>query len=346
MKPHALLRSCWLALTAGGFLLSCPLPAHAQKADFRKSSPQVVQVFRPVVARPSESTVRVRCDDRDVALGTVTGADGWILTKASALSGKIICRLKNGQELPAKVIGVQDKYDLAMLRVEPMGTLTPVKWEDSKAATVGRWAASVGTGEDPVAVGVISVAARPYKAGDQHLLNANGGFLGVGLDEADGGARIKSVMPGGPAQKAGLKADDVVIQVNKKKVLGMESFQDVVGRHKPGAEITLKVKRNKEVLELKAKLVRRPPQLAGNPQELMGSPLSNRRGGFPMILQHDGVLLPRDCGGPLVDLDGKVLGINIARAGRTETYAIPADAVRGLLADLMGGNLRPATKDD
>ena len=73
----------------------------------------------------------------------------------------------------------------------------------------------------------------------------------------------------------------------------------------------------------------------------MGGPLSERRNGFPMILQHDTVLRPSDCGGPLVDLDGKVIGINIARAGWSETYAAPAEAVLGLMYDLMSGKLAP-----
>ena len=48
-----------------------------------------------------------------------------------------------------------------------------------------------------------------------------------------------------------------------------------------------------------------------------------------------------DCGGPLVDLSGKVIGINIARAGRTETYALPADVVQALLGPLENGKLAP-----
>ena len=63
----------------------------------------------------------------------------------------------------------------------------------------------------------------------------------------------------------------------------------------------------------------------------MGTKLSNRRGGFPAILQHDSGLRPDACGGPLVDIDGKAVGINIARAGRTETYAIPSDDIGMLL---------------
>ena len=69
--------------------------------------------------------------------------------------------------------------------------------------------------------------------------------------------------------------------------------------------------------------------------------MSKKRGGFPVILQHDTVIKPTDCGGPLVDLDGKAVGINIARAGRTESYAIPTEAVLGLIADLKSGKLAP-----
>jgi serine protease Do len=118
-----------------------------------------------------------------------------------------------------------------------------------------------------------------------------------------------------------------------------------MARQKAGAEVTLTLSRGKDQLEVTAKLARYQPSRA-EMQSQMGSLLSERRGGFPSILQHDTVLAPTDCGGPLVDLDGKVLGVNIARAGRVESYAIPAEAVREVLADLMAGNLPPPTKED
>ena len=88
------------------------------------------------------------------------------------------------------------------------------------------------------------------------------------------------------------------------------------------------------------------PQLGGgfdrgDFQNKMGSTLSEKRAGFPIILQHDTVLKSSDCGGPLVDLDGKVVGINIARAGRTETYAIPAEALQPIIAELKSGKFPP-----
>jgi serine protease Do len=53
-----------------------------------------------------------------------------------------------------------------------------------------------------------------------------------------------------------------------------------------------------------------------------------------VILQHDTVLKPEECGGPIVNLDGKAIGINIARAGRVESYAIPSEAVLPILEEL------------
>ena len=45
--------------------------------------------------------------------------------------------------------------------------------------------------------------------------------------------------------------------------------------------------------------------------------------------------------GPLVDLDSKTIGINIARAGRVETYALPAETILALLPDLKAGKFAP-----
>ena len=65
-----------------------------------------------------------------------------------------------------------------------------------------------------------------------------------------------------------------------------------------------------------------------------GGPFSVRREGFPSVLPHDVAVLPNQCGGPLIDTDGKAVGINIARALRVTTYAIPADIVQQVVAPL------------
>ena len=58
---------------------------------------------------------------------------------------------------------------------------------------------------------------------------------------------------------------------------------------------------------------------------------STKTSGFPDAIQHDIPLRPVLCGGPLFNLKGKCIGINVSRAGRTKTYAIPTDDLRVML---------------
>jgi hypothetical protein len=61
--------------------------------------------------------VRIKCDGSEVALGTVVGPDGWVLSKASQLKGRVVCRTRDGQEREARLVGVHPGLDLAMLKM-------------------------------------------------------------------------------------------------------------------------------------------------------------------------------------------------------------------------------------
>jgi len=194
----------------------------------------------------------------------------------------------------------------------------------------------------PVTVGVISVAARKMPASKSTNLRDPfaGGYLGVTLAAAEEGVKISTVTPKSAAAKAGLKVNDLVLAIAGTAVESMEALQTTLQKYKPGDVVAVRIKRGDEELDLDAKLGKRPPARA-DIQNNMGSELSQRRAGFPDILQHDSVVKPKDCGGPLVDLDGKVIGINIARAGRAESFAVPAEVIRPLLPELMSGRLAP-----
>jgi serine protease Do len=320
-----------------------PAPAQRGRTDPDvplKTSPRFRAAFREVIAPSIRSTVRVRCDDKEAALGAIVGADGWIVTKASELRGEIVCQLPDGRELPARVVGVQEPYDLAMLKVEAKD-LTPVHWRDSKSDAVGNWLATPGMENDPVAVGVLSVGARMISGNELRRRSNSGGFLGVRLAASvKKGVKIAEVIRGGAAAKAGFEADDIIIAVGKTAITDPDTLFKALQKTRAGQVITVRVQRDEEEVELKPKLGKRPPDRSDF-QNQLGGKLSDRRTGFPVVLQHDTILRPSDCGGPLVDLDGKVIGINIARAGRTESLAIPAEAVKPLLKDLQSGELAP-----
>src|SRR5262249_39002080 len=151
------------------------------------------------------------------------------------------------------------------------------------------------------------------------------------------------VVRGSAAQRAGIKAGDRVTQAADKPINTREEVIELIGRHKPGDVISLVVHRGDEDVNISATL---GTDLGSRSYRMnqMGTQSSKRSTDFPNVIQHDTALLPSDCGGPLVDLSGRVVGINIARGGRTETYAAPAEQVRHLLADLESGKLAPVDR--
>jgi serine protease Do len=314
-------------------------------AGFR-DNPRMLAAFRDVVATPGKSVVRIDCDNKAVALGTVVGADGWILTKNSQLTTGATPSvvLRDGRTLVAKVVGVEYRYDLAMLKIEAKD-LTPVKWGQSKTAAVGNLLAAPGTSATPVGVGVVSVAARAVRPRDLPPSEppANAGFLGVALEEAGGGARIINIVPESAAARAGLAQNDIVTLIADTHIIDSETMVNTIQQHKPGDVVIIRLRRGEQEMDLQATLGKRPPPdpevARRDSQQQMGSELSNRRGGFPQVLQTDMILKPTECGGPVVDLDGKAVGIAIARAGRTESYALPSEAVQTLIEDLKSGKL-------
>jgi photosystem II stability/assembly factor-like uncharacterized protein len=88
-------------------------------------------------------------------------------------------------------------------------------------------------------------------------------YFGVTGGDADAGARLLSVLPGGPAEKAGLKAQDIVISINDKMVLTYPQLDDQIKKMKPGEVVKLKVVREKKLVEVSATLAKKmvePPR--------------------------------------------------------------------------------------
>lgn len=315
-------------------------------ADRFRDGRAVRTAFKDVVAQANEATVRIFSEGKELALGTVIGPNGWIITKYSELRAPLTCRLADGRIYAAEVVGHHPQYDLAMLKIDAKD-LKSVVWaetpkssgsDDKKLADVGvgRFVATAAPGDLPRAVGVVSVPLRK--------IPPRAGVLGVRFEPNQSEPKITEVFPGSGAEQAGLKAGDIITKVADSLIESREKLVQIVRKYRAGDTVTLSIRRGDEDVQITATLS--PPGTVGeisraDRMNSMGGPLSVRSADFPVVLQHDTVLRPVDCGGPLVDLTGKVVGVNIARAGRTETYAIPTEHLLPLLADLMCGRLAP-----
>jgi serine protease Do len=103
-----------------------------------------------------------------------------------------------------------------------------------------------------------------------------GTYLGVNLAEIDAnrakelklkedyGAEVTRVEENSPAEKAGLKPGDVVLEYNGQRVEGMEQFGRMVRETPPGREVKLAISRNGATQTLTALLGTRKFRFSGN----------------------------------------------------------------------------------
>ncbi|MGC8792483.1 MAG: PDZ domain-containing protein [Bryobacteraceae bacterium] len=94
-------------------------------------------------------------------------------------------------------------------------------------------------------------------------------YLGIGVAEIDAerakalklseerGVEITRVEPGSPAEKAGLKPGDVVLEYNGQRVEGTQQFVRMVRETPPGRRVTLLISRNGTTQTVTATLERR-----------------------------------------------------------------------------------------
>jgi serine protease Do len=68
------------------------------------------------------------------------------------------------------------------------------------------------------------------------------------------GAFVRQVVPGGPAEKAGVQPGDVVLSVSGHQVDGAVDLRRTLGAFKPGTAVALQINRRGKVIDIKASL--------------------------------------------------------------------------------------------
>jgi putative serine protease PepD len=89
------------------------------------------------------------------------------------------------------------------------------------------------------------------------------GYLGISLtDRKDGGAGavVAEVQASSPADKAGLKVKDIVLQINGQAITGQGALIAIVRDSAPGEVIKITVERDGVAKDLSATLVARPKE--------------------------------------------------------------------------------------
>ncbi len=231
---------------------------------------------------------------REQSLGTgfIISSDGYILTNNHVVNGadEVMVKLSDGRELKGEIKGLDEKLDLALIRISDKEKLPVAELGDSDSLEVGEWVMAIGNPfglAQTVTAGIVSAKGRVIGSGPYDdfiqtdasinpgnsggpLFNAGGkvigintaiiaggqgigfaipvnmaksvvsqlkekgkvtrGYLGVrfqpltadlarsfGLD-SEKGALIASVEKDTPAEKAGLKAGDVIVEYDGRPI--------------------------------------------------------------------------------------------------------------------------------
>jgi serine protease Do len=158
--------------------------------------------------------------------GFVIDPSGYIVTNNHVISGaeEITVRFHDDTELKAKLVGSDDKTDLALLKVDPPKPIVSLNWGDSDALRIGDWVLAIGNPfglGGTVTAGIVSARNRVLEQGNYDdfiqtdasinrgnsggpLFNTNGEVIGVNTliysNNSGGSVGIGFAIPSGMAK--------------------------------------------------------------------------------------------------------------------------------------------------
>ncbi len=250
--------------------------------------------------------------------GFIIDPTGYIVTNNHVIDGaeEITVITHDNEELKAKLVGRDEKTDLALLKVETKTPLPAVKWGDSDTLRIGDWVLAIGNPfglGGTVTAGIVSARQRDINAGpyddfiqtdasinrgnsggpmfnmdgdvvgiNSAIYSPSGGSVGIGFsipsnlakgiisqikefghprrgwlgvriqtvssELAEGlrlpqakGALVSSVSAGGPADKAGIRQGDVILEFNGREVADMKALPRLVADSQFGRSVPVSI---------------------------------------------------------------------------------------------------------
>lgn len=303
------------------------------ESALRTNGSETLNAFEPVREVLQATSAVVMKERTELAFGMVVSADGMVLTKASEIEGKSGLSLRIGEQTyeDAKVVGVDPAWDVALLKVDAEG-LTPVRWVKDSNLAQGTWVVANGAtsrARRRAMVGIVSANSREIAGGPSVV-------LGVTLGTGENDLTIEEVAKEGGALAAGLKKGDLLLTFTGTELRNREHLLEMLKSHGPGEKVPFTYKRKRKVIKAEITLMARSNVMAEqmSRNDEMSGRYSERRTSFKRVIQHDIPSNNESVGGPLLTLDGECVGMNIARANRVESFAIPMEELQEIIQRL------------
>jgi serine protease Do len=290
---------------------------------------RTLRAFRESIGDTWKSTVQILVRNRQVALGAVVHPDGWIVSKSSEVPDQFDVKLADGTKAVGAVRIRRTDMDLALIKIERDGLL-PIELKTNREVPIGGWLISTDIRPSALSIGVVGVAnrnVRPEKP-----------VLGVRLEltpDRTQGAMVASIVDGGGADRAGIEIGDIIQTVDGKSYSKRDDVLDKLRSLQAGQFVELGILRDERPIKITAQMMDLANSLFDSTEMEVNGHISARATGFQNVIQHDTVLQPHQCGGPIVDVEGNVVGLNIARNGRVASLAFHSRSLEPTIRDML-----------
>lgn len=263
-------------------------------------------------------------------LGTLLAINGktYVLSKSSMVGDVCSVGIDKDKVEHATVIKREVATDLVLLGIENKHK-GGIKLESISKDTL--------TFDD---LGELLISPNPNDEGKLSVLGttrfrlkpiSSSGYFGAGVEIKEKKVFFNSVNANSPASAAKISVGSELVSINGLPITDIPSYISTVQSYSPGDVLTFVTRSNERADTLAVKLGIRPMATSSHVAERFTDGKSIRRDGFPDAFAHDATLKPAACGGPVFDIKGRFVGVNIARLSRTSSIAIPAHAVRVFL---------------
>ena len=308
--------------------------------SFGRSSLEIQSVLKPFAAKFNKSTVVIETEYGHKSLGTVISDQGYIVGKHSELGGnRFFCHL-GGEKIEGRSLAYHRHHDLVLISVDQkhLADSKPISFpRQHLPASVGRIVVSLSTDDSSSTLGVVSVTPQRFNIPQPTL--EDGIDLGVIVSPfvvvrrspvSSGstvlkGLEVQRVYPRSVSERSGLYVGDLLQSANGVSLSSQFELKKFAKSLRVGQKLALEVIREGKTKKLSTRIESFAPKMLHD--RWGGGPFSDRRFGFDRVIAHDSIIEPEQCGGPLIDLHGNVIGINIARSMRVASFAIPLQDV-------------------
>ena len=324
----------WIFSIASAGLTLAAAGQQSLDSAYRTTGTAVVAAFETQRQVLQTSSAVILDGRKEIGYGEVISADGHILTKASEILDvkTLAVTVDQTKYETVKLLTVDPTWDVALLKIEASG-LVPVVYAPTSAVPQGTWV---------VANGATTRTARRLLAGIvsakiREISPSGGAALGVVLNGKSKVLEVDAVNEKSGAKEAGLQKGDVILSIEGKKLKKIEDIAEIIKDRKAGSTVKMTYRRKGAEITVDVRLAARGEMFTDqmNRNDQMSGEFSPRRSGFPRVMQHDILGSRSVVGGPVLDLDGRCIGMNIARANRAESFAIPVEDLKELAGRLM-----------